>query len=101
MVKKACGTLQEPTAEQGSQYEAIMLTLANRRATLLFARYFTVSFRSRVPIMYAKNTLVTAARTQVLSVEMARLMVGGDVPMSQIYIDGCVQNSAYVEFWDR
>jgi hypothetical protein len=51
--------------------------------------------------MYATCVLATAARIQVLSVDMARLMVGGEVPTSQTCSDSCDQKRASVEFWDR
>lgn len=60
-----------------------------------------MSFWSLVPIIYARWILVTAARTQVLPVSTARIVVGGDAPMSISSIKGGVQNKACVEFWDK
>ena len=52
-------------------------------------------------MIYARYAFVTAAKTQVLSVETALIMDGGEDPTSIMCIDGWVQNSAWVEFWER
>jgi hypothetical protein len=50
---------------------------------------------------YARCTFVTAANTQILSVKIALPKMGDDVPISQIFIQACVQKRAYVELWER
>jgi hypothetical protein len=61
----------------------------------------TVSLWSCDLIMYAKCTFVIAARTHVLSVANAWITVAGDVPTSNMCMNVCDQNSAWVEFCDR
>lgn len=49
--------------------------------------FHTVSFWSLVPITYARCSFATVAKIQVLSVGMDLVMIGGDTPTSQTWID--------------